>query len=105
MSILCQQCNHAISTERLDIVPDTKVCGPCITSFQKQKKQNTFTEARILPLDPTPYIEAIIPPAKMFEKTFSIKKLKKTAKGGRARAKARAKWRARRAKFQAKNTI
>ena len=95
MSIPCQQCNHAISTERLDIVPDTKVCGPCITSFQKQKKQNTFTEARILPLDPTPYIEAVIPPAKMFEKTFSIKKLqKKTPKGLRYRA-----------KVQAKNTI
>lgn len=62
---LCSQCNQTIGVERLEIVPDAKICADCIRKNQYVDR-NLFI-AQIEPIDQQPYIDAVIPRVRQFD--------------------------------------
>jgi len=63
----CTHCQHEISAERLEVLPDTTICSKCI-----KQKEYVKPVVRKEVLDPQPYIEAKIPYVKMFERKSTI---------------------------------
>ena len=68
----CVLCNTQIDPIRLEILPDTTVCKECA----KTRAPRPPTISRPPALDPTPYIEAVIPAANTNKRSFLIKKKK-----------------------------
>jgi hypothetical protein len=60
----------------LEILPETTVCKRCAQSRERVVPTITHFSA----IDPQPYIDAKIPPARLYEKSFVVKKPKKTKK-------------------------
>ena len=76
MIMQCTKCKLEIDPIRLEILPETTVCKRCAQA------REPVVPTIVLPpaLDPQPYIEAKIPPARRYEKSFVVKKPKKTKK-------------------------
>lgn len=72
----CISCNHNIDPIRLEILPDTKLCKTCA----QRREPTVVTPLRPIAIDPQPYIDAEIPPVRLHEKSFVVKKTKKTKK-------------------------
>ena len=72
----CTICNNQIDPIRLEVLPETTICKNCAKSREPTKPQVMREPA----LDPTPYITAVIPPLRQFEKSFVVKKKKPKVK-------------------------
>ena len=72
----CTKCKGEIDPIRLEILPETTVCKTCAKSREPVVPTITHFPA----IDPQPYIEAKIPPVRRYEKSFVVKKPKKTKK-------------------------
>ena len=72
----CTKCKQEIDPIRLEILPETTVCKTCA----KSREQVVPTITHFPAIDPQPYIDAKIPPVRRYEKSFVVKKPKKTKK-------------------------
>jgi len=76
MIMQCTKCKQEIDSLRLEVLPDTTVCKRCAQS----REPVVPTIVRPLAIDPQPYIDATIPPVRLYETSFVVKKPKKTKK-------------------------
>ncbi len=74
MIMQCTKCKQEIDPIRLEVLPETTVCKTCAQS------REPVVPTIVLPpaIDPQPYIDAEIPPVRLYEKSFVVKKPKKT---------------------------
>ena len=72
----CTKCKGDIDPIRLEILPETTVCKTCAKSREPVIPTITYFPA----IDPQPYIDAKIPPVRLYEKSFVVKKPKKKKK-------------------------